>query len=91
MLAGYTTAHVRRFHDSIWSTSREAASVVTCLDGYQMARQGGRPGLGIAAFGSFIAGPFDPGLDAAGTPSFQDRHSIWTAGVFHPDVLGSPS
>ena len=35
----------------------EAASVVTCLDGYQMARQG-RPGpaLGIAAFGSFIAG-----------------------------------
>jgi putative tricarboxylic transport membrane protein len=35
----------------------EAASVVTCLDGYQMARQG-RAGaaLGIAAFGSFIAG-----------------------------------
>ncbi|MGE5256474.1 MAG: tripartite tricarboxylate transporter permease [Hyphomicrobiales bacterium] len=35
----------------------EAASVITCLDGYQMARQG-RAGaaLGIAAFGSFIAG-----------------------------------
>jgi putative tricarboxylic transport membrane protein len=35
----------------------EAASVVTCLDGYQMARQG-RAGaaLGMAAFGSFIAG-----------------------------------
>ncbi len=35
----------------------EAASVVTCLDGYQMARHG-RAGaaLGIAAFGSFIAG-----------------------------------
>ncbi len=35
----------------------EAASVVTCLDGYQMARKG-RAGaaLGIAAFGSFIAG-----------------------------------
>jgi putative tricarboxylic transport membrane protein len=35
----------------------EAASVVTCLDGYKMARQG-RAGaaLGIAAFGSFIAG-----------------------------------
>ncbi len=35
----------------------EAASVVTCLDGYQMARNGraGRA-LGIAAFGSFIAG-----------------------------------
>ena len=35
----------------------EAASVVTCLDGYKMARQGrGGPALGIAAFGSFIAG-----------------------------------
>src|SRR5262245_42871695 len=35
----------------------EASSVVTCLDGYAMARQG-RAGaaLGIAAFGSFIAG-----------------------------------
>ena len=35
----------------------EAASAITCIDGYQMARQGraGRA-LGIAAFGSFIAG-----------------------------------
>jgi putative tricarboxylic transport membrane protein len=35
----------------------EASSVVTCLDGYQMARQG-RAGaaLGISAFGSFIGG-----------------------------------
>jgi putative tricarboxylic transport membrane protein len=35
----------------------EAASVVTCLDGYQMARKG-RAGaaLGISAMGSFIAG-----------------------------------
>ncbi len=35
----------------------EAASVVTCLDGYQMARQG-RAGkaLGISAVGSFIGG-----------------------------------
>lgn len=35
----------------------EAASVVTCLDGYQMAKQGraGRA-LGMAAFGSFIGG-----------------------------------
>ena len=35
----------------------EAASVVTCLDGYQMARQG-RAGaaLAISALGSFIAG-----------------------------------
>src|SRR3990172_4782373 len=35
----------------------EAASVVTCLDGYKMARQGrAGPALGIAAFASFIAG-----------------------------------
>jgi putative tricarboxylic transport membrane protein len=35
----------------------EAASVITCLDGYQMAKEG-RAGqaLGIAAFSSFIAG-----------------------------------
>ena len=37
----------------------EAASVVTCLDGYQMAKKGrAGPALGIAAFGSFIAGTF---------------------------------
>ena len=35
----------------------EAASVITCLDGYQMARQGrAGPAIGMAAFGSFIAG-----------------------------------
>src|SRR4030042_794360 len=36
----------------------EAASVVTCIDGYKMARNG-RAGaaLGISAIGSFLAGP----------------------------------
>jgi len=35
----------------------EAASVITCLDGYQMALKGrAGPALGIAAFSSFIAG-----------------------------------
>jgi len=35
----------------------EAASVITCIDGYQMARKGrAGPALGIAAIGSFIAG-----------------------------------
>jgi putative tricarboxylic transport membrane protein len=35
----------------------ETASVMTCVDGYQMARQGrAGPALGIAAFGSLIAG-----------------------------------
>jgi putative tricarboxylic transport membrane protein len=37
----------------------EAASVVTCLDGHQMALKGrAGPALGIAAFGSLIAGIF---------------------------------
>lgn len=35
----------------------ETASVVTCLDGYQMARQGrAGPALGISAISSFVAG-----------------------------------
>ncbi len=35
----------------------ESASVVTCIDGYEMAKRGrAGPALGIAAFGSFIAG-----------------------------------
>jgi putative tricarboxylic transport membrane protein len=37
----------------------EAASVVTCLDGYQMAKQGrAGPALGVAAIGSFVGGTF---------------------------------
>ena len=37
----------------------EASSVITCLDGYMMARKGrAGPALGISAFGSFIAGTF---------------------------------
>ena len=35
----------------------EASSVITCLDGYQMARKGrAGPALGISAIGSFIGG-----------------------------------
>ena len=41
------------------NTPGESASVVTCIDGYQMALQGrAGPALGIAALGSFIAGTF---------------------------------
>jgi putative tricarboxylic transport membrane protein len=37
----------------------EASTVVTCIDGYQMALKGrAGPALGIAAFASFIAGTF---------------------------------
>src|SRR5215210_4632974 len=39
------------------NTPGESASVVTCIDGYQMALQGrAGPALGFAAIGSFIAG-----------------------------------
>ena len=48
----------------------EASSVVTCMDGYQMARKGrAGPALGIAAWGSFIAGTFSIiGLMLAAAP-----------------------
>jgi putative tricarboxylic transport membrane protein len=41
------------------NTPGESASVVTCIDGYQMALKGrAGPALGIAAIGSFVAGTF---------------------------------
>lgn len=48
----------------------ETSSVITCLDGYQMARQGrAGPALGIAAWGSFIAGTLSIiGLMSIATP-----------------------
>jgi putative tricarboxylic transport membrane protein len=51
----------------------EASSVVTCLDGYQMAKQGrAGPALGIAAFGSFIGGTLSiVGLTIAAPPLAQ--------------------
>ena len=51
----------------------EASSVVTCLDGYQMARQG-RAGtaLPIAAIGSFFAGTFATLLVAAFAPPLAE-------------------
>lgn len=61
MLAGiyYGTMYGGSTTSILINVPGEAASVVTCLDGYQMARKGrGGPALGIAAFGSFIAGTF---------------------------------
>ncbi|MCC7426875.1 MAG: tripartite tricarboxylate transporter permease [Alphaproteobacteria bacterium] len=48
----------------------EASSIVTCIDGYEMARRGrAGPALGIAAFGSFIAGVVATlGIAAFGPP-----------------------
>ena len=59
MLAGiyYGTMYGGSTTSILVNVPGEAASVITCLDGYQMARQGrAGPALGISAFGSFIAG-----------------------------------
>jgi putative tricarboxylic transport membrane protein len=61
MLAGiyYGSQYGGTITSVLINTPGESASVVTCIDGYQMALQG-RAGaaLGIAAIGSFIAGTF---------------------------------
>ena len=66
----------------------EATSVVTCLDGHQMARQG-RAGaaLAIAAIGSFFAGCVSTVLVAAlGAPLTVHRAAVRPGGIFLADV-----
>ena len=61
MLAGiyYGSQYGGTITSVLINTPGESASVVTCLDGYPMALKGrAGPALGIAAFGSFIAGTF---------------------------------
>ena len=77
----------------------EAASVVTCLDGYQMARQGrAGPALGMAAFGSFIAGTLSiVGLMLLAPPLSQfaikfgppEYFTLDGVGSDHPDLFSS--
>ena len=51
----------------------ESSSVVTCLDGYQMARQGrAGPALAIAAIGSFFAGRVATLLIAVAAPPLAE-------------------
>ncbi|MEO5677858.1 MAG: tripartite tricarboxylate transporter permease [Usitatibacter sp.] len=51
----------------------EVSSVVTCLDGYQMARQGNAgKALGVAAIGSFFAGSVATVLIAAFAPPLAE-------------------
>lgn len=68
----------------------EAASVITCLDGYQMALQGrAGPALGIAAFGSFIAGTFSViALQAIAPPLVRVALSFGPPEYFSLMVLG---
>lgn len=61
MMAGiyYGSKYGGSLTSILFNVPGETASVVTCLDGYQMARKG-RAGaaLGIAAISSFVAGTF---------------------------------
>ena len=51
----------------------ETSAVVTCIDGYQMARQGrAGPALAIAAFGSFFAGTVGTLLIAVAGPPLAE-------------------
>jgi TctA family transporter len=51
----------------------ETSAVVTCIDGYQMARQGrAGPALAIAAFGSFFAGTVGTMLIALAGPPLAE-------------------
>ncbi len=51
----------------------ESSSVVTCIDGYQMARKGqAGKALAVAAIGSFIAGSFATMLIAAFAPPLAE-------------------
>src|SRR5881392_2369054 len=51
----------------------ESSSVVTCIDGYQMARQGrAGPALAIAALGSFFAGTVGTLLIAVAGPPLAE-------------------
>ena len=69
----------------------ESASIVTCIDGYKMARQGrAGPALGIAAWGSFIAGTIsiiflmfiaNPLAGIALTFSFPEYFSLMITGL----------
>src|SRR5216117_3096722 len=67
----------------------ESSSVVTCLDGYQMARQGrAGPALGIAAIGSFFAGCVATVIIALFAPLAEVALKFGPAEYFSLMVLG---
>jgi putative tricarboxylic transport membrane protein len=68
----------------------EAASVVTCIDGYQMAKKG-RAGaaLGVAAIGSFVAGTIGlVGMTVMAPPLAEAALKFGPAEYFSLTVLG---
>jgi TctA family transporter len=68
----------------------ESSSVVTCIDGYQMARQGhAGAALGVAAIGSFVAGSFATILVAGFAPPLVElAFKFGPAEYFSLMVLG---
>src|SRR5574342_956217 len=68
----------------------EAASVVTCIDGYLMARKGrAGPALGVAAIGSFVAGTFGViGLTMMAPPLAEFALKFGPPEYFSLTVLG---
>ncbi|MGQ0511140.1 MAG: tripartite tricarboxylate transporter permease [Betaproteobacteria bacterium] len=79
----------------------ESSSVVTCLDGYQMARQGrAGPALATAAIGSFFAGTFATVVVALFAPPLaevalkfgpSEYFSLMVLGLVAATVLASGS
>ncbi|RLP75191.1 tripartite tricarboxylate transporter permease [Xanthobacter tagetidis] len=79
----------------------ESSAVVTCLDGYAMARQGrAGPALGIAAIGSFFAGSVAILIVASSAPALasvalqfgpEDYFSLMVLGLIAAVVLASGS
>src|SRR3979490_10173 len=68
----------------------ETSAVVTCIDGYQMARQGrAGPALAIAAIGSFFAGTVGTLLIAlAGPPLAEVALRFGAPGYFSLMLIG---
>ena len=68
----------------------EAASVITCIDGHEMAKQGkAGPALGIAAIGSFIAGTISViGLTFVAPPLAEIALKFGPAEYFSLATLG---
>ena len=70
----------------------EAASVMTCIDGYEMTRKG-RAGaaLAIAAVGSYVAGTVSVvALMLSGAAAGKLCAALRTAGIFRPFAVRSP-
>jgi putative tricarboxylic transport membrane protein len=92
MLAGifYGTMYGGSTTSILINVPGEASSVITCLEGHQMARRGrAGPALGIAAIGSFIAGTLGVlGLMLAAPPLTRVALAFGPAEYFALIVFG---